>query len=404
MAPPDWLKRHGWLLPHASEGKPTHLLLDGGKARVPDESAGAFLNAYAIAVVQGSRPSVVELRTPVFKLFLDLDIKVPAGAALDTDVMVSILQARVPQFFCVEEPRAIVCTTDPQDREEHTKQGRHVVWTNVFVTPPLALAFRDAVVADLEEQLPGACAVPWASVVDACVFRANGLRMPFSEKGRGGTSVYTPVEVWSGAEREPITVAAGVSAMRKWVHELSIRTFFVDETPVREGIAVEAEAPGERLAGTSKSLKEYEAVLPLLDAVLPVQFAGQRFTGILKAESCYLLRSSSLYCLNKGGRHSTCGIYWILSLKGVRQACYCRCDTTDGRKYGLCRDFKSDIWPVPDEVLTAFFGERSAATTFKPSKLPSAKAVGIDVEQLFANSRPPLVAPRSKKPRKKKHA
>ena len=406
----DWLRQHGWWLAHGAEGKPTHLLLDGGKARVPDESSGAFLNAYAIAVVQGARPCVVELRTPVFKLFLDLDIKVPAGSdGVDACAVMRILQSRVPLFFCVEQPRAIVCTTQPTEKDGLVKQGRHVVWTNVLATSSSALAFRDAVLADLEQSLPGACSAPWASVVDACVFRANGLRMPFSEKGRAGTAVYRPVEVWEGAACQPVEPVAGVSAVRRWVHELSVRTFMEDETPLQDGVVVEAGAQGEqgeRLCGTSRSLREYEAVLPLLDAALPIQFTGQRFTGVIKAESCYLLRSSSLYCMNKGGRHSTCGIYFILSLKGIRQACYCRCDTAEGRKYGQCRDFKSDIWPVPDQVLDAFFGSREPAEAFKPAVMPSAKAAAAvaDMEQLLSRSRPPLQAPRAKRARKAKRA
>lgn len=394
FSPPyAWLREHGWWLPHGAATRPTHLLLDGGKACVPDESAGAFLNAYTIAVVKGLYPCVVELRTPVFKLFLDLDIKTAGGSDLQFDAVMAALQARAAAFFDVEQPRAIVCTTPPRQADGVVKAGRHVVWTNIQATSATAMAFRACVVEDLEAALPGACTKPWASVVDACVFQANGIRMAFSAKGRDNPATYTPAEVWLGDACSQVGAFSGVSAVRQWVRELSIRRFDALETPLRAGIevpeAVDA-AGGEGLCGTTRSLREYEGALQLLDAALPVQYAGQRFTGVIKAENCFILRSSSRYCENAGRAHNTCNIYFVLTLKGIRQKCYCRCDTTEGRKYGLCRDFGGETYPVPEEALLAFFGGTAAAPA-EQFKLPSAKAACDDsLACLLSRSRPPL--------------
>ena len=401
----EWVKEHGWWLSSTSppDARPTHLLLDGGKVRVPDESAGAFLNAYAIAVVKRLQPCVVELRTAVFRMFLDLDVVEPSDAPLDFGAVMRILQARAAQFFAEDEPRAVVCETARKGVGGDgggIKAGRHVVWTNVRVTSATALAYRAAVVEDLEAGLPGACVKPWRSVVDACVFQANGLRMPFSEKGRGNTATYGPAQVWTGAaEWKAVEAPSGVSAVREWVRTLSVRTFGLDDTPVREGVEVPTEASQDGLCGTSKSLTEYRAVLPALDAALPVQFAGQRFTGVIKTDSCFLLRSSAQYCMNLGRTHNSCGTYFVLSLKGIRQKCYCRCPTTEGRKFGLCKDFGSEMWPVPEEVLTAFFGAQSAVPPgFRPAVLPSSKASSAgDLAGLLSRSRPPLKAPPRKR-------
>lgn len=400
MAPAyAWLHELGWWLSGGSDARPTHLMLDGGKARVPDHDAGAFLNAYALAVVRKLQPSIVELRTPVFRMFVDLDIKTRRGEELDWERVMAVLQARAAAFFDVEQPRAVVCATDAKDCDDGcVKSGKHVVWTNILATSATALTFRAAVVEDLEAGLPDACAKPWATVVDACVFTSSGLRMPFSAKGRAGSSVYVPTHVWTGADCQAAGPVSGVSAVRQWVRELSIRTVGSSQTPVRDGVQV-LEVPTTGGAhGTSLSLREYEDVLPLLDAALPPQFAGQRFTSVLKMEACFLLRSSSRYCLNLGRAHNSCGIYWVLTLKGVRQGCYCRCETTEGRKWGLCKDFRSDTWPVPDEVLKAFFGEQRAEDqqqpqpqppAFQPAPLPSAKALP-SLEAILSCSRPPL--------------
>lgn len=384
-----WMREHGWLI--GSDAKPTHLLLDGGKARVPDESAGAFLSAYAIAVVQRVRLCVVELRTPVFRLFLDLDVKIAADALLDFDDVTLVLQRCAAAVFEVDAPRVVVCVTDQsQTADGSIKQGRHLVWTDVWATTASALAFRVACVDALEAALPGACTKPWATVVDACVFTSNGLRMPFSAKGRGGASVYTPLRVWEGEQPvEDVGELGGVAAVRRWVRELSIRAIGAEETAVREGVEVPRDAAPEGLCGTTKSLREYGAVLPALDDALPPQYAGQRFTGLIKADNCYLLRSSSRYCANLGRAHNSCGVYWILTLKGIRQGCYCRCDSLDGRKYGYCRDFKGETYRVPDEVLLAFFGV--AAPKPDDFKLPSAKTLGTDsLADLLGRSRPAL--------------
>lgn len=409
-----WLKDGGWWFTGGEGAKPTHLLLDGGKARVPDDAAGAFLNAYALAVVRAHRPCVVELRTPIFRLFLDLDVKIVKTVdTFDFGAVMALLQQRATAMFGLQEPpRAVVCATQPREVDGCIKAGKHVVWTNVFVTSSTALAFRQAVVTDLDAAMPDACTKPWSTVVDACVFQANGLRMPFSEKGRCNSATYVPTEVWLGEASTTVEEEAvrGVSAVRGWVRELSIRTFGKDETPLAEGVEVALEpeeGTSSGVRGTTKSLAPYSSVLPALDAALPVEFAGQRFTSLVQTDTCFLLRSSGQYCLNLGRRHNSCGTYFVLTRKGVRQKCFCRCETTEGRKYGMCKDFGSEVWPVPPEVTVAFFGEEAvsqqpSATEFKPNVMPSIKAkAAMDLDAMLSRSRMPPKALKSKKRRVK---
>lgn len=364
-----WLQASGWWLPSKggdNQAKPTHLLLDKGKARVPDESADAFLSAYALAVVKKLSPCFVELRTPVFKLFLDLDIKTRADEDLDFEAVMRVLQAQAVEFFSLSEPpRAVVCTTPPRQLPDGcTKAGRHVVWTNIAVSSPTALAFRQAVLERLGLAMPNACANAWTMVVDKCVFEANGLRMAFSGKGLGNPATYEPAAVWIGEESVAVDPPSGVAAIRGWALELSIRMFRAEETPVREGVRVELAANdtgGGGVKGVAKSLETYAGVLPLLDAALPVEFVGQRFTGLLQTETCFMLRSSSQYCQNLGRRHNSNNVFFVLTPEGICQHCFCRCETVEGRKHGLCKNFRSDVWPVPREVVAAFFGSASAA-------------------------------------------
>lgn len=62
----------------------THIAMDGGKFHIPFESSdksypldteSTFLKLYAHAYLQGQKMWFIEARTPVFRLFVDLDFK-----------------------------------------------------------------------------------------------------------------------------------------------------------------------------------------------------------------------------------------------------------------------------------------------------------------------------------------
>jgi len=154
-------------------------------------------------------------------------------------------------------------------------------------------------------------------------------------------------------------------------------------------------------------------VLHKLAAALPVEFLGQRFTGLMAAEHCFLLRSTARFCFNLGRAHRTNNVYFVLTRRGVTQRCYCRCETTEHRKYGMCKDFVSDCWPVPDDVLAAFFppdgqesdagdaAERAAPAAQRVAPMPSRAAKSyLNLEALMARSRPQRPSPSGKRRKK----
>jgi hypothetical protein len=365
----DWARGRGYWVRAGSDVAPTHLLLDGGKLAVPDESNGAFLNAYACSVARhpDRRPCLVEVRTKVFKMFLDLDTRFAseeralAAAALGPD-MLGALRAIHGAVSAMCPSRALVCasTAPKRDPRDGTfKLGFHVVWPDVLLTRGTALRVRDVMV-----QAVGSCAVDglacaWDAALDPVVFRSSGLRMPWSGKGRDDDRTYELRGTLSpDGQFEAVTIR-GVSALRQALLDLSIRTFGRDPT-VTGPEADDDEDDPQRQPWVSKTLGAYADVLPALDAALPLQFAGQKFTGLVATEHCYMLRSTARYCFNLGRQHRTNNVYFLLTRRGVCQRCYCRCDTAEGRKYGACKDFSSEAWPVPAEVLTAFFGEEQS--------------------------------------------
>ena len=139
----DWLRERGWWAArgHGSRQQqptePTHLFLDGGVAYVPDDSNGTFLNEYAARVARGARICACERRTRVFRMFLDLDVRllVPAAAAgaceglgpRDLARLAGEVLACAAQFFADADAagEVVVCSTQPK-REGAT--GAAAAW------------------------------------------------------------------------------------------------------------------------------------------------------------------------------------------------------------------------------------------------------------------------------------
>jgi hypothetical protein len=121
-----------------------------------------------------------------------------------------------------------------------------------------------------------------------------------------------------------------------------------------------------------------------------------------------MLSSTSRWCGNLGRQHRSNTVYFVVTRKGVHQRCYCRCDTLEGRKYGLCKDYHSDTWPVPAAALAALFGDSSSAPAAPESSPPpviaaplmpsQAAKASLDLSALLARR---LDVPRRKKRQKR---
>ena len=399
-----WLQERGWWLHRGSTETPTHLFLDGGKARVPDDMGTTFLNAYANNIVRGYLPSIAEQRTPIFKMFMDLDIKISPdddGYVSNTRDVIMFVFQQASLFFQEDEACVTILTTPPKPGDGFTKAGVHLVWTNVYVTPPIALAFRNILIEKLDSKFGSLFLNTWDGIVDACVYKSNGLRMAWSMKGSEPRSyvphAYVKNDLWTD-----IGEIKGASATREWVHKTSIRTYGVVATSLRDGIVVPTSSATDDASGieaTAKSLMEYASAIPDLENSLPPQYIGQRFTGILKMEHCFILRSNARYCANLGRAHYSNNVYFVLTRSGISQRCYCRCETTEGRKLGTCKEYVGETFPVPSKAMNTFIGNddeskcKDIGTECQMNipVLPSrASKASLEIDALLRKSRPAM--------------
>lgn len=94
-------------------------------------------------------------------------------------------------------------------------------------------------------------------------------------------------------------------------------------------------------------------------------------------------------------------VYFELTPDGLSQRCYCRCDTTEGRKFGLCSQYRGPVWTVPDATLRKFFPPEPTANCIDVQPMPSQQAADNEtMDAIFKRSRMAYSKAPQKKSRK----
>lgn len=353
--------------------------MDGGKLYVPTGSERLFLNALAVEIVKNRPWHVVERRTALFRLFFDVDAHVDAASPKTDDEWIGVLRvlADAARGMFEAESDVVVARAPPKSIDDDTaKHGFHVHFPGIVVGAATANAVRKRVVDAANEAFPGFVKNGWEACVDAAVFNGSGLRLPWQLKGPNSpaSAVYAPFLERRAGDAEWRRVDAdaalkSVAAIRDCLSRCSLRCAPSEfATTLRRGALDEGElealdehdasgaALGARFGARHASLRAYADALPKLAECLPPEYRDQRFTAIMEADSVFILRSSSKFCLNVCRHHASSNVYFVLRPGGVYQRCYCRKMQLDGRDSGkLCKDFAGPMYPVPLDVTAAFF-------------------------------------------------
>ena len=376
----DTIKKQGWWLPHSGDASDSsHFLLNGGKLLVPDEQNGRFLNVYFQSFLRKEYLCVVERRTPIFRLFFDIDAKF--SETVDENIVrrdmldfCCLLHECVTDFFCVEESSSecIVCEAPPKSLQDGMiKFGLHVVFPEVYVNTKIARLAREAFLeacqgkyAQALSQLSVLPQNPLHDVIDECVYKANGLRMPWSYKSIHEQRPYIPKHcIRPGGskhtfEQEELTL----QNTRILLFKCSIRlTNVMNLTPCKNNAHLIADRLDEAHrtsgipGGVGTSLDMYQQAFPEIRRVLPPVYKNVSFVGkAFVTDSAVMLKTNSRYCFNKGGEHATSTVYFCITRHGIRQQCYCR--KSDVRQEGVpCSEYRGNEMPLSKECLSVFF-------------------------------------------------
>lgn len=404
-----WLQVNKFYVKRGDENNTfTHLLLNGGKLRIPDEKISEFMQLYSQYLDSNAKLYMIEIKTPIFCMILDLDFfqHIP----LSTDMIKSYIETIQKSIWSVvvnthtqHEARVVCCTTDNKkfikNNEEYIKTGIHLYWPNIYVNTEIALVIRNILIDAMSIQFGERPSHnTWKDVIDKCVLEKNGLRMIGSRKlsscsyckpasidkqsckmcfGKGRIDegrAYSPFLVIDGKGRElKAHLAKLKKSSLKALEETSIRTKFEDlpkplSIPDKYKITKRATkskrcgGKGEMLFSLATGLSSNKVSVPhdsktfkLCVAFLKSTFPQQNYNILeifkpSKDNNYYVVQTDSKFCLNVGREHNSNHIYFYMDKSFAYQKCFCTCDTTIGRKYGKCSDYKSSHRKIPFDL------------------------------------------------------
>lgn len=188
----DWLYRNKFTGKHITTF--THLLLSGGKVNVPEEEHTNFCKVYAKDVVAGNTNFITEMRTPIFKFHMDIDLL--ETQQIEPEEIIEYcktIQECIKQFltwkngYNSKKLMVIVSMCDEhikvKNDKEYLKYGIHLNWPYLKVNTYIASILREGCVQYLIQKYGERHSDnTWEDVIDKTVYTNNGLRWIYSDK------------------------------------------------------------------------------------------------------------------------------------------------------------------------------------------------------------------------------
>lgn len=174
----------------------THLDLSGGVLNIPEHLNQKFLTAYSHDITRGETHFFVEMKTEVFKMFFDVDLKIKREFMPTTteifkisrDIVRGVMRYYVTDNLRDDEKRdlfrtVVASTSDKDLDDDFVKIGFHIHFINVLVNKEQALLIHAGVCSALNKCYRlKSVTQPWEEILDTCVYEANGLRLIESDK------------------------------------------------------------------------------------------------------------------------------------------------------------------------------------------------------------------------------
>jgi hypothetical protein len=361
----SWLRKEGhWIAKNANTA-PTHVFLDGGKAHIPPSAIPAFFKLYTECVKAGDTQYAVErIQTDRFRMFVDLDLQ----PQVDHRRIAKLVTRAVSEVLLESDQSSAVVAC--MKLSDESKGGLHLIWEHVLVDSDIARMVRKEAINRLAE---ADGSLDWPNVYDETVYRGTGLRMIMSMKKPGAPegSEYVPCAVLDrdgGFVQDQVQMSPDLLS---WVRRCSV------QAPVESSkgvIDLTTSASMSQASKSSTNRGSYTSSVAadlttdqeneLMDCI-PIQYQPCRVTHIHQCGTMYLLATNSRFCANLGRQHNSNHVYFVVNDKGVHQKCHCACNTTSGRRKGLCADFSERVADAPKFVVEAA-NRKTIASFAKP--------------------------------------
>ena len=166
--------------------KYTHLSMDGfctGVFRITNDQD--FRYAYGRAIQTGGYYYLCEMRTVIFRMFLDLDFELKPGTKMteeQVNIILKVMQTTTSLFYPTTTTKKtftmVVC-----DVKENSNLHIYIPGLNVNEEQAIVMAHSiSAKLQDIVGDMGGILVHDWYKIVDASVYMKNGLRLVGSRK------------------------------------------------------------------------------------------------------------------------------------------------------------------------------------------------------------------------------
>lgn len=383
----------------------THLLLNGGKWAIPSDKINIFRKYYSQDIQNGVTHFICEKKTPTYKLFIDVDL---LDDHLLTDSVIMdyckyIYQVILHYYSNNYNPSFIICTTSPKtinrNNINYIKTGIHIICPEIIVSWEQMNILRNAIIQYLNLKVPRPDSDPWDKVIDETVYTQNGLRMIYSSKVEfcklcknqdtchicnkniryNGGRPYEPYKIiYSNNSKNILTKNVDYSIL-EIVHKTSIVNHEKNQEPsfinkihpdwfdintVFKKTTTYQPFGKEDIQGLKEfKHKEklpfselYSKIEKFIRKTIPI-YKNINVLDVLKCANgaYYVIRVNSQYCMNIDREHNSNSIYFYIDKKSISQKCFCRCDTTVGRKFGKCAFYRSQLFPLETSLQKILF-------------------------------------------------
>lgn len=372
-----WIRNNNFFIKHGDDKKITHLCLDGGKFNIPQESFSEFMKLYKKGVIEKEEYYICEVPTNVSRMYVDMDIL--DDVKLSSKCLskyLNVIKSVIDEYYGDYE--ILVCRNESspvsKNKINFVKTGVHLIWPNLYVKNENALNLSKLFVKYLikafgERHIENI----WEDVIDSNVYNRKlpSLRMVGSRKmSRNTKGEY----VDSGRVYMPYVRVANeghTKIKKKEVFEYFDKCFlrvYEAETPWLKEI--EKCVLLKKTLNTDQKIVSMNSGDPVVgeiqDLINSLGIPGWEdceVRSVIRDKKFYTVKVvGSNYCLNKEAEHNNCGIYFVMSELGLKQKCYCRCDTTLNRINGKCSEFSSKFFDIPDLLKNKIFPKSPKST------------------------------------------
>ena len=360
----------------------THVLMDGGVLSIPFDRLDNFYECCVQCIKNGEEIFVVEQKTEYYNFFLDIDYK--DDSVLDIEKIQPISKTIFSKVkkFCNEDQKVIISIAKPKKKDGKIKTGIHLNFPGLVVDQNGAIQLMYHVIHTLNNIYPE---IDWCKYIDPSVYgnienktKGSGFRMPWSHKrskheickGQGCVECKSTGKITEGEylpifmlhKNEEIFLSQDPSV--QMLNLTTVRFQGGPENCISIPDALEMPKNVQKVEKTFTKAQTKNEVYDCefsarLETFIRKYLQGQsdsRVLKIYKNKTSYLVQTNSKYCENLGRNHSSNHVWFMINIKDktICQRCFCTCETTEGRKYGFCKNFsgkKNRLTPKICEIM-----------------------------------------------------